>query len=116
MPEAKVDPDKYIVFKRQELIEALMLHENIDHELLDSILELLNKLSLNDAYVLRQRDWCAVGGLYAYANHVRTVAETLEEFGDPFSQKKVSGLHAIADHAMGVAEGAAQQERRLPTL
>ena len=115
--ELTVDPHKYAIAKRTDLYEAIALCPDLTQEQADRLWSHIeNKVLIDDGYVLRQRDWLSVGGFYGYANHVRTVAEVIEAFGDPFSQAALPELHAIANHAMSMAEGANVVERRLPTL
>lgn len=98
-----IDPDKYIVFKRDELFGTIGMTPLIRAK--------LDELTLKDAVVIRKQDKVAAAGLAAYANTMITVSEVIEDA----DQAKV--LLEIADYFAGQADEArATCTSKLPSL
>lgn len=99
-----IDPQKYIVFKRDELMNVIGKFMNggfVNEQEWGHIEE----AELKDAVVIRKQDKLAASGLSAYAHTAVTVSEVTD---DP-------GLLEIADYfADQAAEARALTNSRLP--
>ena len=101
-----IDPDKYVVFKRQELKELLggLLHPG---RVLDYDIE------LKDAVVIRKQDRMAAGALYAYATACWLTADVLLEVG---KTKEAEELTEIGNFFNEQYEEARNINTKLPTI
>lgn len=119
------DDEKYIVFKREDLLtlmgelalpNAHTLEWTGDTDcsvVAQHVLERLKAESLEDAVVIRRKDVFAPAGLYAYANGIMTALDIAREtVGDLMSEDEVARLTAIADYFARQADLAAHYHSR----
>jgi hypothetical protein len=104
-----IDRHKYIVFKREELMEAVKdMSEYFIEEKLDA-------LALDDAVVVRKRDYFASSALYAYASAVGTLADIAEQH-DTISSAEIERLRNLSEFFAGEAMHAVNMKhRQVPT-
>jgi hypothetical protein len=123
----QIDPDKYVVFKRDELIQlfgelALPPWEDRDGSLLgqdidcaplaEKILACIHDIELHDAVVIRKTDRLASGALHSYATAAYTTADILLECGRTDDAEEIT---AIGDYFIEQYEGSRQMQDHLPT-
>lgn len=100
-----IDPNKYIVFKREDFDRWADTIHDADSESMPE--------ALPDAVVIRRKDVFAAPALYAYASTCVSVADVLDiTDGQP---SMIAGLRDLADFFAGEADAARQTNSKVPT-
>jgi hypothetical protein len=105
-----VDPDKYIVFRRDEFID-LASPQAMNIQTAEVRFEKLLAQAIPDAVVIRRQDYFASPALNAYASCIAIAARLMEH--DPVKQQE---LLDIADYFHQQAELSGDEAWKTPDL
>lgn len=96
--------DKYIVFKREEWDEL------VRKDLRFAQWGTVERLSIEDAHVIREQDLFAPGVLATYAGAVQTAIEVIEDAGVTVP----THMFHVRDHFFMASNNSAMRPRKIP--
>jgi hypothetical protein len=114
-----IDRHKYIVFKREDFFQMMgrfLPGGDVDCAVVaEEMIEHADKVSLEDAVVIRKQDYFASSALYAYASAVGTLADIADEH-TTLPTEEIVRLRDLSEYFAGEAMHAVNlKHRQVPT-